>query len=569
MAKKIQALAIIGLVAFTGLLASGTHASLSLFADTLDHPDYVEFLDNADAPTTSTTYVDNATSGTTFSEYAFTNVKAAEDALCTLATGGTITKSEAALGLKFVNVAFEGSLKVKTTFEEAGEVTTYTLTSGVNLNLCGNYISFEALEETTITSISLTYACTHSYSTSHTLIKTNETVLNGTDLDAVYKCEDCDHKEVRMDPTGFNTYRNGAMINPLPSKNSIVITKETVAVGGVNDSYAVTGAANTWDDKIEVEVTSHTNNALARSNVSTYKIKAVAFDIYADSNATAFRIASPLTSGHANNFIDFKGYNYSNTTNRNMKIFNPTTMQYVGAMNPQTWYTVVVEYPDLTSYPTNQYHCIEIAKIAGTFHYANVRYWHELPRSNKPVELVFSTANAHVGTYQLSSTPIGGRADAYEFKGANTYKDQLDVSWTTRTNNASTGVGTWQDIFYMNKFNGVQSYSVDVYLPAGTSLRLQAPVVASGKHLTNLITANGAYGAYGSGAFASTITLKTEAGVAIAQGETVPADTWITVTFDLSGFASAKYEGASYYLNVSLVAPNGAIGVSNLKQNLA
>ena len=48
----------------------------------------------------------------------------------------------------------------------------------------------------------------------------------------------------------------------------------------------------------------------------------------------------------------------------------------------------------------------------------------------------------------------------------------------------------------------------------------------------------------------------------------MPADTWYTITWDLSNWLTSKYEGSAYYLNASLVAPKGTIGVTNLKQNL-
>ena len=569
MAKKLTVLALLSFAAFSMVVVCGALiplSTLATFANTSRDTDYVEVLDTNEAPTISDTYVDSVTYGASYSRYIYTKVKASAGNLCTLDDGGTITKEEEALGLKYVNVTFTGSLNVETMFNEAGEVTTYELTSGTQTLLCGNYVSFVANSETTISSITMVYACSHSYSNSHTMVKTNETVLNGTDLDAVYKCEDCDHTETRMDPTGFNTYRNGEMINV--STTALTISEETQTIGGVSGSYAVTGATDSWNDKIEAAITTHKSVATARANIKDYKIKAISFDVYADSTSTAFRIASPLlsTGAHANNYINFVGYTYSNSINSNMKIYDPTTMQYVGAMNAQKWYTIVVEYPDINSYPANQYHCVEICKIVGSFHYANVRYWHELPRQTEALGFVWpSTGTAHVGTYALSATPVGGRENVYLFTGANTYKDQLDINWSSRTTTASSGQGSWQDIFYFNKYNLITSYSVDVYLPTGSTLRVQGANPAKGAHLTNLLTAEGAYTAFNNGTFNTTVTLATADGTSIAENGTIPSNTWLTITWDISSWQSGKYEGAAYYLNMSLVAPKGSIGVSNLR----
>lgn len=571
MAKKLTVLTLLGFVAFCATIISGAAINFDgYFVNANQDPEsvYTEVLDKADAPTDSTTYVDSIIAGGTHSQYTYTKVKAAVDKLCTLDAGGAITKVEEALGLECVNVTFEGSLNVETRFEEAGEVTTYSVTSGVQLTLCGNYISLVALNETTIEEITLVYACSHSFETEHNLLETEETVLNGTDEDRVWKCQYCDYTEVRVDPNGFSTYRNGSIINPLPDSNSIVITKETTAVGGVEGSYAVTGAASTWNDKVEAELTSH-KNASARKNITDYQIKAISFDIYADSNATGFRIASPFINSHTNNYVNFVGYTYNNSTNTRLKILDPTTLQYVGAMNPNKWYTFVIEMPDLEVYPSNQYHCVEIVKIDGTFHYANVRYWHTLPRAVEDVEFVWAnTSPAHVGTYELSETAIGGRENVHAYTGTGIWNDQLDINWTNRTNTASTGVGTWQDIFYMNKYNNVKSYSVDVYLPAGSTLRVQGADSTTGKHLTNLLTAGGTYTAFNNGTFNTKISVVPEGGTALAEGDAMPADTWYTITWDLSNWLTSKYEGSAYYLNASLVAPKGTIGVTNLRQNL-
>lgn len=571
MAKKLTVLTLLGFVAFCATVISGAAINFDgYFVNANQDPEsvYTEVLDKADAPTDSTTYVDSIIAGGTRSQYTYTKVKAAEDKLCTLDAGGAITKVEEALGLECVNVTFEGSLNVETRFEEAGEVTTYSVTSGVQLTLCGNYISLVALSETTIEEITLVYACSHSFETEHNLLETEETVLNGTDEDRVWKCQYCDYTEVRVDPNGFNTYRNGSIINPLPDSNSIVITKEATAVGGVEGSYAVTGAADTWNDKVEPELTSH-KNASARKNITDYKIKAISFDIYADNNSTVFYIASPFINSHTSNYVNFVGYTYNNSKNTRLKILDPTTLQYVGAMNPNKWYTFVVEMPDLEVYPSNQYHCVEIAKIAGTFHYANVRYWHTLPRAVEDVEFVWANTNpAHVGTYELSETAIGGRENVHAYTGTGIWNDQLDINWTNRTNTASTGVGTWQDIFYKNKYNNVKSYSVDVYLPAGSTLRVQGADSTTGKHLTNLLTAGGTYAAFNNGTFNTKISVVPEGGTALAEGGAMPADTWYTITWDLSDWLTSKYEGSAYYLNASLVAPKGTIGVTNLRQNL-
>ena len=569
MANKFTAFAFIGFAALTFTVAASafnnTGFGLLTNATNEASADYVETLDKNDAPTTSTAYVETATTGGLYNRYTFTDVKATDNMLCTLDAGGTITKEQAALDLEYVHVVFQGSLTLETSFTEEGAKTTYTLTSGEQTNLCGNYVSFTALEETTIESITLVYVCRVSYTNEHHYVKTDRTVTNGDDLDAVYQCENCDHEEVRVDPTGFKNYRNGEMINV--STTALTITKETETIAGVSNSYKVTNATDSWNDKIEPAITSHKLGTTNRANVKDYQIKAISFDIYADSTATQFRIASPslIANAHKNNFVNFLGYVYSNTDNPYMKIYNPTTMEYAGPMNAQTWYTVVIEYPDLTDYNASAYVCAEICKIKGDLHFANVKYWHTNPRTNETLGLVFAASQTPTGSYTAHAGEVGGRTGVYAFKGTGTYKDQLDINWTTKT--ADSGIGSWVDIFYKNRANRVKSYSVDVYLPAGTSVRLQG--ASTGAHLTNFLQAGGAYGAFNNGTFQAGIKVY-NGSTEIAKGATVPADTWVTVTYDVSAWLSGKYVGGGYgYLNCSLTAPNGTIYVTNLVQTIA
>ena len=114
MANKFTAFAFIGFAALTFTVAASafnnTGFGLLTNATNEASADYVETLDKNDAPTTSTAYVETATTGGLYNRYTFTDVKATDNMLCTLDAGGTITKEQAALDLEYVHVVFQGSL---------------------------------------------------------------------------------------------------------------------------------------------------------------------------------------------------------------------------------------------------------------------------------------------------------------------------------------------------------------------------------------------------------------------------------------------------------------------------
>lgn len=577
--KKPKALVMLLATAMlTGVLTvglAGTNAFEKGFLGITANKDtmYTQTFDAGNAPTDSLEFLDTAQIRWGAASYTYTDVKGATGAHCVLDAGGTITKNEEALGLYVATVVFEGDLDLVTSFDLAGETTTYDLVSGTEQYLCGNYLTFVANTETTITSITLTYTCTHSVDNDHNYVRTDRFATNGDDLDYVLECSKCHAETTEVNFDGFNTYRMGEMIAPVAGKGTI--TKAATAIGGVEDAYHVVGntlgAADDYNYKVEPLLVSHTlGTAKSRQNIKDYEIAAISFDIYATEATANFRIGSPALSVNktANTWtFDFQGkYNYSNSLNGHVRIFNidgtfPDTL----AVNK--WYTVVVDYPDLTNYPENQYHCVEICNIKGDFYYSNVRYWHEVPHAldNLTLEWVINTTNPPLGTYTDGS--IGGKDNVKIFTGANTWRDQLDFSFTNKT--AASGKGSFKDNFYLVKYNGIKEFKVDIYLPAGTSIRLQTNHCDSNNanaQKTNLLAAGSVYNEHQAGKENThvTVTYQTESGVQTLNiGDVAPADTWFTVTFDVSFWQSMKYNGSSY-TNVSLIAPNGSVGITNI-----
>ena len=579
MGKKLTAFALMGFASLSIAVASSLFSTNTngLFTSATNQASqsYVETLDKSDAPTASTTYVDTATTGGLYNKYTFTNVKAADNMLCTLNAGGTIVKEQEALGLDYVNVTFTGSLTLETSFTEQGAKTTYTLTSGQQTEICGNYVSFAASEETTIESITLVYACRVSYESQHTYVKTAETVLNGTDLDAVYKCENCDHTEARVDPEGFRTYRNGDFMVVPHASSTLSLTTVNTEIGGVVGAQKIEGANNfnNWSNKVEPSLITHNGRAY-QTNISYYDIDYIMFDFYLATAGSTFRIYGPnsVTKTHTGLVI--------NTTSLLTYGNNSDIIVYDGVEVAKTittgkWYTISVNYSyfdrDTWNY-AQTYACTEISTPNGEIYINNLRYCHTLVHELMSEEFVWGTvydnngnALAHTGTYTKVDTEIGGRTGVHSYKGTNTYKDQIDAKFTssygnyTSKGNNANGANAWYHAWSYARNQRINAVTVDVYLPTNASVRLQSRPSAS--HLTNIIKAGEAYGAYNNGTFNTGIQVfngETE----IQKGGIIPADTWLTLKFDISYWLTANYSGSGY-CSVSLTAPTNTIYLTN------
>lgn len=579
MAKKLTVLTLLGFVAFCASVISGAAINFDgYFVNANQDPEsvYTEVLDKADAPTDSTTYVDSIIAGGTHSQYTYTKVKAAEDKLCTLDAGGAITKVEEALGLECVNVTFEGSLNVETRFEEAGEVTTYSVTSGVQLTLCGNYISLVALSETTIEEITLVYACSHSFETEHNLLETEETVLNGTDEDRVWKCQYCDYTEVRVDPNGFNTYRNGEFVVVQKTNSTLTLTEQTVDIGGVGNTIKIEGGNdyNNWDNKVEPSLVTEAGRAYAY-NISDYDINYITFDIYLKTGAQ-LRLYGPSATQVANKGFGLSiGSTITYGNNSDILIYKDNVP--VTKVEAEQWYTVSFNYSYINreTWPyTTTFACSEIATPKGDIYLSNLRYWHTAPIDTMDEEFVWghvyngTTLLDHVGTFGPHSNDVGGRTSSYAFTGTGTYKDQIDANFSVSNGspaNAGNGANAWYYVWSYVRQQHISSISFDIYVPTGASLRLQSR--PSTAQITHLVEAGAAYNGFNGGTFSTQIKLSLD-GTEITQGENVPADTWLTVTYDISYWLTADFSGAGY-CNLSIVAPKNTIYVDNLQYHKA
>lgn len=554
-----------------------------------DVPSHNLTLTEANAPTLETEYQASVTyTGVEHTQFTFTNVKAAEDALCTLGEGGTLTKVDAALGLESVTVTFTGTLTVETRFTDAGAVTEYPLTSGVETFLCGNYFAVTASTETTITSLSLNYLCTSGYNEGHELHETTETVLNGTDLDKIWKCQYCDYKEARVDKAGFNTYRTGSLVaGKLQDANLLTTANETI--GGVVNPYKLSPTtASSWNNVVHFDLLGHTNDlngmttAQTRNNILTnYDIYAASFKIYFTSGSH-IRLAAPDPEASTKNSSGNAVYHSSSwlnpgtaplglTNNRIMVVDENNKIPATIAAN--TWYTVYVTMPDISKHPSNQYHCIEIVTPAGTTYYSDVRYWHDSSFKNvlsAPVDLgfVYNTTNTGAATLTKVTETVAGKEVQYKSTGAGTWRDQIDVSWASNNTVANGGMGDYKTSWYYNKHVlETKSYSFDVYLSAGASVRIQSRNSNSANDsLTNVMTAGGTYISLNNGTFNSNAKLYDANGTEIAQNGAIAGDAWYTVVVDLTNW-NYSYFSVGGYFNVSLVAPSGTIYLANLTHN--
>lgn len=587
MAKKSTVFTLTGATMLTTLLFAAVFAgsnSFRTFASNVEQHDHVAVLDSNDSPTASETYVDSVTSGDTFSEYTFTKVKAATGKLCTLDVGGTITKVERAAGLRHVVATFDGSLTLETSFDEDGDKTAYPLTSGLQTALCGNYISFVASSETTIESIVITYACTSSLVSAHELGQTSETVLNGTDLDRVWKCTNCDYKETRVDATGFNTYRTGSLVvgKHKDINETTLLTSTDDNIGEIVPEYKIDpNTDGNWDNKIHFDLLGHTNdnngmtNVITRQNILTnYQISAVSFDLYMTSGSK-LNIAAPdpTSCTGADKYHTYNAITAGKeiTINNARIVFVDSNNEIVIAPAANTWYTVYVSLHDIANQPAAQYHCIELVTPSGVLYADDVRYWHSDPLNEILVEdlpefdLIVNKANTGTATLADSSEVIDGVTTSFvSTGGAGSYKDQYDISYASNNSVADGGVGNYKKAWLLNRLLGVKSYSFDVYLTDGASVRLQSRISnTTNDHYTNFISAGGTYINFNNGTFNSNITITDGEGNTVAQNDAISANAWYTVTVDVSTW-SWGYGTAGGYFNVSLVAPTGTIYIANL-----
>lgn len=582
MAKKSTVFTLTGATMLATLLFAAVFAgsnSFRTFASNVEQHDHVAVLDSNDSPTTSETYVDSVTSGDTFSEYTFTKVKAATGKLCTLDVGGTITKVERAAGLRHVVATFDGSLTLETSFAEDGEKTAYPLTSGLQTALCGNFISFVASSETTIESIVITYACESSLVSAHELGQTSETVLNGTDLDRVWKCANCDYKETRVDATGFNTYRTGSFV--IAKQNSenetTLLTSTDDTIGEIVPEYKIDPTTDgSWNNAIHFDLLGHKgdnngmDSVITRENILTnYQISAVSFDLYMTSGST-LRIAAPdpttctgTNKYHPANVIT-AGKDI--TINNARIMFVDSNNEIVIAPAANTWYTVYVSLHDIANQPAAQYHCIELVTPTGVLYADDVRYWHRdhLNEVLPEFDLIVNKTNTGSATLADSSEVIDGVTTSFVSTGTGTWKDQYDISYTTNNSVADGGVGNYKKAWLLNRHLGVKSYSFDVYLTDGASVRLQSRISNTVNDCyTNFISAGGTYINFNNGTFNSNITITDGEGNTVAQNGAISANAWYTVTVDVSTW-SYVYGTVGGYFNVSLVAPTGTIYIANL-----
>lgn len=555
-----------------------------------DVPSHNLTLTEANAPTLETEYQASVTyTGVEHTQFTFTNVKAAEDALCTLGEGGTLTKVDAALGLESVTVTFTGTLTVETRFSQTGAVTEYPLTSGVETFLCGNYFAVTASTETTITSLSLNYLCTSGYNEGHELHETTETVLNGTDLDKVWKCQYCDYREARVDKTGFNTYRTGALeVFSKDGTNPLTLTTVDESVGGVTGATKLSGTGSKWDNKLHFELFDHASAATTRNNIlNEYKITAVSFKIYMATGST-LRIASPDpyklagTTYHSYTFLSAAGTWTQPTKDGEYASshWNPHHSVYdeagklVDKVVANTWYTYVISFAEIVNQPSGQYHCIEVVTPNGDVYFDDIRYCHDTYLPVLPeLGFVYNTVNTGAVTLSKTQETVAGVTAQYKTTGTGSWKDQVDISWMSTNTLANGGIGlgttsTQKYIWVMNRWMlATKSYTFDLYLSAGSSVRLQSRINnTTDSHYTNIITAGGTYDEHVSGKFNTAITVTDANGVEITKGGAVAANAWYKVTISLASLQNI-WGTSGGYMTSSLVAPIGTIYLANLTHN--
>lgn len=138
-----------------------------LLAYATRNADTVWTLDANDSPTNEVKvdYVEKTYRS--YTTYGFNNVGYLNNGLCVLYEGGKIQKvndNGATYGLASISVTFSGSLQVVSMYEKTDATYfTYTLESGVNEIIVGNYFYLEALEDTRINSFTVNYACVGAY----------------------------------------------------------------------------------------------------------------------------------------------------------------------------------------------------------------------------------------------------------------------------------------------------------------------------------------------------------------------------------------------------------------------
>ena len=162
MGKRITCAILIGITTFA-LTLIGSFNPINLSLTAANETEHTLVLTSEQAPTTSSEFVETATSSGEYSSFTFTNVKAFEGGLCTLNEGGTITKDLASNSLSSIQIAATSNVEFEITTSFTGDfadpyIYSYTANNAKAV-IVGNYINIKALAEVNINSVTINYGC--------------------------------------------------------------------------------------------------------------------------------------------------------------------------------------------------------------------------------------------------------------------------------------------------------------------------------------------------------------------------------------------------------------------------
>ncbi len=151
-------------ISITGVIAAGSNQGFNFFTHA-EEESYTLVLNANNQPTDSTEYINTvsrAIHDSEYSEFSYETVKYLDGGHCVIGNNGYIEKVLPANGMKAVEIHKSGSgeLSVLTGFEANDYITTYDVTSDdQTIPVCGNYIKFSSVGETSIASITIRYQC--------------------------------------------------------------------------------------------------------------------------------------------------------------------------------------------------------------------------------------------------------------------------------------------------------------------------------------------------------------------------------------------------------------------------
>ena len=179
-----------------------------------------------------------------------------------------------------------------------------------------------------------------------------------------------------VDINVFNKYRKGSFsFSSLDATSPATYTQTNTTIYGVTNPYLYQASVASWNNKLDITETMHTDVSKSKSNIINGHIAYITYKFLLSANTTV-RAACVNTNGSHTNVALTAGGTLSLANNENIKIYDangniPSTL----AVN--TWYELRVDYSNFASFYKSGYTCHELTYSKGNMYISDIRYYHE------------------------------------------------------------------------------------------------------------------------------------------------------------------------------------------------